>query len=145
MRCKKWHGVWKLQKKSHSTLRAKRANFTFWVAKNWLKITKNGRFWRVLEKLNFAIKQCCQTYRSTLIGHKSGGKRQNWKTQVRHFQWFSNTVNWSILEEKYIFWQICIFFLNLHACEYATIKCYLWTRKKKVLQTLYKTVLSRKV
>ena len=25
------HGVWKLQKKSHSTLRAKRVTFTFWV------------------------------------------------------------------------------------------------------------------
>ena len=27
----KSHGVWKSQKKSHSTLRAKRATFTFWV------------------------------------------------------------------------------------------------------------------
>ena len=27
------HGVWKSQKKSHSTLRAKRATFTFWVDK----------------------------------------------------------------------------------------------------------------
>ena len=29
-----WHGVWKSQKKSHSTLRAKRATFTFWVDKS---------------------------------------------------------------------------------------------------------------
>ena len=28
------HGVWKSQKKSHSTLRAKRAKFTFWVNKS---------------------------------------------------------------------------------------------------------------
>ena len=28
------HGVWKSQKKSHSTLRAKRATFTFWVDKS---------------------------------------------------------------------------------------------------------------
>ena len=34
------HGVWKLQKKSHSTLRAKRARFTFWVDKSSLKMSK---------------------------------------------------------------------------------------------------------
>ena len=28
------HSVWKSQKKSHSTLRAKRARFTFWVGKS---------------------------------------------------------------------------------------------------------------
>ena len=28
------HGVWKSQKKSHSTLRAKRATYTFWVDKS---------------------------------------------------------------------------------------------------------------
>ena len=28
------HSVWKSQKKSHSTLRAKRATFTFWVDKS---------------------------------------------------------------------------------------------------------------
>ena len=34
--CLRWrcHGVWKSQKKSHSTLRAKRATFTFWVDKS---------------------------------------------------------------------------------------------------------------
>ena len=30
----KVHGVWKSQKKSHSTMRAKRATFTFWVDKS---------------------------------------------------------------------------------------------------------------
>ena len=29
-----WHGVWKSQKKSHSTLRAKWALFSFWVDKS---------------------------------------------------------------------------------------------------------------
>ena len=32
-----YHSVWKSQKKSHSTLWAKRATFTFWVDKNELK------------------------------------------------------------------------------------------------------------
>ena len=44
------HGVWKLQKKSHSTLRAKRATFT-----------KNGQFWWFFENLKLAVKQCYQT------------------------------------------------------------------------------------
>ena len=34
VRIKDEHGVWKSQKKSHSTLRAKRATFTFWVDKS---------------------------------------------------------------------------------------------------------------
>ena len=41
----------KITKKSHSTLRAKRATFTFWVDKSWLKIPKNGPFWWVFEIL----------------------------------------------------------------------------------------------
>ena len=41
-----WHSVWKLQKKSQSILRAKRATFTIWVHKssskmpNWWKMPK---------------------------------------------------------------------------------------------------------
>ena len=35
-----YHSVWNSLKRSHSTLRAKRATFTFWVDKSWLKIPK---------------------------------------------------------------------------------------------------------
>ena len=38
------HSVWKSPQKSHSTLRAKRATFTFWVDKSSLKNAKNGQF-----------------------------------------------------------------------------------------------------
>ena len=38
------HSVWKSPKKSHLTLRAKRATFTFWVEKSSLKMPKNGQF-----------------------------------------------------------------------------------------------------
>ena len=55
------HGVWKSQKKSHSTLRAKRATFTFWVDKSSLKMPKDVQFWRVFENLKLAVKQCYQT------------------------------------------------------------------------------------
>ena len=52
------HGVWKSQKKSHSTLRAKRGTFTFCVDECSLKSAKNGPFWWVFENLKLAVKQC---------------------------------------------------------------------------------------
>ena len=55
----RYHGIWKSQKKSHSTLRAKRA--TFWVDKSSLKMPKMVPFRRVFENLNLAVKQCYQT------------------------------------------------------------------------------------
>ena len=55
------HSVWKLKKKSHSTLRAKRATFTCWVDKSSLKYAKNSQFWRIFHNMNFAVKQCYQT------------------------------------------------------------------------------------
>ena len=45
----RYHDVWKLQKKSHSILRAKRATFTFWVDKSWLKMPEMvhlASFWK---------------------------------------------------------------------------------------------------
>ena len=36
------HSVWKSQKKSHSTLRAKGATFTFWVDKRFIKNAKKS-------------------------------------------------------------------------------------------------------
>ena len=56
------HSVWKSQKKSHSALRAKRATFTFWVDKSWLKMPK----WSILGII--------------------------WKPENATFWWFSNTV-----------------------------------------------------
>ena len=43
------HGVWKSQKTSHSTLKAKQATFTFWVDKKSLKMPKKvnfDKFWK---------------------------------------------------------------------------------------------------
>ena len=56
-----FHSVWKSQKKYHLTLRAKRATFTFWVDKSWLKNAQNGPFWRLFEDLKLAVKQTYQT------------------------------------------------------------------------------------
>ena len=63
----KYHGVWKPQKMSHSTMRAKRATFTFWVNISW-KCQKSfilASFWKP--------EACGQTVlpdRSLLIGQK---------------------------------------------------------------------------
>ena len=72
----------KITKKSHSTLRAKRAKFTFWVDKSLLKMPKNCPFWRVFENLKV---NCNRT--------KIDRKCQNWKIQMRLFWWSSNIVN----------------------------------------------------
>ena len=56
------HGVWKSQKKSHSTLRAKRAYVYILSGQKFnQKVPKNGQFWRAFENLKFAVKQCYQT------------------------------------------------------------------------------------
>ena len=80
------HCIWKSQKKSHSILRAKRATFTFWVGKSWLKMPKNSPIWRVFEKLS--LRSNSVTRQVTFNKTKSGGKCQNWKIRMRHFLLF---------------------------------------------------------
>ena len=83
------HGVWKSQKKSHWTLRAKRATFTFL---NGQKFIKNCQKWSILASF-WKPKICGQTVlpdRSVLIRQKVAGKRQ--KVQMRDFESFSNNV-----------------------------------------------------
>ena len=46
---KQLHSVWKSQKKSHSTLRVKRASFTFWMDKSSLKRPKMVNFGEFLK------------------------------------------------------------------------------------------------
>ena len=77
-----YHSVWKPQKKSHSTLRAKRATFTFWVDKSSSKMPKIvhlASFW----------KPCSATRQEVLIGQKL---MKNAKIQIRLFEWILNTV-----------------------------------------------------
>ena len=53
------HGVSKSQKKSHSTLRAKRATFTFWVDKSWWKNWWKMSNWKHSNETLWVIfKQC---------------------------------------------------------------------------------------
>ena len=72
----KSHGIWKSQKKSHSTLRAKRATFT----KVHHKMPKMVHFWQPFKSRNFDVKQCYQTNRT-----KIGGKRHKSNVQIRHY------------------------------------------------------------
>ena len=54
-------GVWKSHKKSHSMLRAKRGYIYILIGQKFIKNANNGLFWRVLENLKLAVKQCYQT------------------------------------------------------------------------------------
>ena len=77
------------QKLSHSILRAKRAIFTFWVDKSWLKMPKMASFWTPEGRGQKVL-----PYWSILIGQnfiKSAKNGQFWK--MRLFWWFSNTVS----------------------------------------------------
>ena len=85
------HGVWKSQKKSHSTLRAKRATFTFWVDKSWLKMPKMIHFGEFLK--TWSLRSNRVTRHVTFNRTKIGGKCQNSKIQMRHFEQFSNNVS----------------------------------------------------
>ena len=70
------HGVWKSQKKYHSTLRAKRATFTFWVDKSSLKMPKIVHFGDFLK-----AEVCGQTVLpdwSILSGQKLIKNTKNW-------------------------------------------------------------------
>ena len=78
------HGVWKSQKKSHSTLRAKRATFTFWLDKSWLKMPKMVQFGEFLK--TYSLRSNSATRQVTFNMTKSGGKYLNSKIQMRHFE-----------------------------------------------------------
>ena len=67
-----------------TTLRAKRATFTYWT--NFGEFLKNWSFGS-----NSATRQV--NFNRTKIGRKC----QNWKIEMRHFEWFSNNVESSNL------------------------------------------------
>ena len=90
--CHKLHGVWKSQKKYHSTLRAKRATFTFWVDESWLKMPKMVYFGEFLK--TWSLRSNSVTRQVTFNRTKIGGKCQNCKIQMRHLGWFFKYFSW---------------------------------------------------
>ena len=69
------HSVWKSQEMSHSNLRAKRATFTFWVDKSWLKMPKNVHFSEFLKI--WSLRSNSVTRQVSFNRTKIGGKCQN--------------------------------------------------------------------
>ena len=61
------HSVWKSQKKSHSTLRAKRATFTFWVAKSSLKMPKIVHFGNFLKTWSLKLVDLVNKFESFFV------------------------------------------------------------------------------
>ena len=76
---------------NHRTLRAKRAAFTFWLDKNWLEMPKIVNFGEFLKTWN--MRSNSVTRQVNFNRTKISGKCKNWKTQMWHFDWFSNTVS----------------------------------------------------
>ena len=70
-----WHSGWKSEKKSHSTLRMKRATFTFGVDKSSLTMPKTVNFGEFLK--TWKLKSNCVTRQVTFDRTKIGGKCQN--------------------------------------------------------------------
>ena len=77
------HNVWKLLKKSHSIIRAKRATFTFWADKSSSKNAKNGTYGEFLKA--WSLKSNSVTRQVIFYTTKIGAKCQNSKIQMRHF------------------------------------------------------------
>ena len=75
-----YHSVWKSQKKSYSTLRAKRATFTFWVDKSSLKVPKMVHLGEFFFKWSFRWNNVTRLV--NLNWRKINEKCQNWKTKL---------------------------------------------------------------
>ena len=86
------------RKSLNSTLRAKRATFTFCVDKSSLIRPKMVHFGEFLK--TWSLRSNSVTRHVNFKQTKIGGKCQNWKTQMRHFGWFSNTVR---LQQNHFF------------------------------------------
>ena len=84
--CHFYHCVWKSKKMSHSTLRAKRATFTF------IKNAQNRQFCWLFEKLKLGVKQCYQS------GHF-------WKCDILSFLNNVKVHAWCKLRQNYNFCQ----------------------------------------
>ena len=82
------HSGWKSQKKSHSTLRAKRATFSFWVDKSSLKMPKMVHFGEFLKSWRLRSNSVTRQVTFKLV---ENAKIRNFKCDI--FGWFSNTVS----------------------------------------------------
>ena len=74
----------KITKKYHSTLQAKRATFTFWVDKSSLKMPNMVHFCEFLE--TWSLWSNSVTRQVSFNRTKIGGKCQNAKIHMRHFE-----------------------------------------------------------
>ena len=76
----------------HSTLRA---TFTFLVDKSWLKMAKMVHFVEFLK--TWSLRSNSVTRQVSFNRTKIGGKCQNQKINMRHYEWFLNHVRFIII------------------------------------------------
>ena len=83
---------WILHYKASQCLKiTEKVSFNILSGQKLVQNAKNGPFWRVLENLKLAVKQYYQRQVS-FDWTKIGGKCQNTKIQMRHFEQFLNNV-----------------------------------------------------
>ena len=100
------HRVWESQEKSHSTIWAMRAKFTFWVDKSWLKMP---------EMVNFAtfwkLEVCCQNSATRQIifsRTKMVGKCQKKTWLTPFYIWlFIHFVKCDSQDDFQTLWHLC--------------------------------------
>ena len=98
---RKRHGVWKLQKKSHST-------FTFLVNKSWLKMVNFGAFLKTWSLLSNSVSRQVTLNRTKIVE-----KCQSWKIQNARF--------WVIFKHCAAFYYDCDIFKHCNTKSF--IKC----------------------
>ena len=89
----KYHGVWKSQKKSHSTFYVYNLN-----GQKFIKMPKMFHFVEFLKTRRLLSNSV--TRQVNLNRTKMSAKFQNWKVQMWHFRWFSNKVKYENQEIK---------------------------------------------
>ena len=85
------HGVWKSTEKVSFNIASEASYVYILSGQKLIKNAKNSPFRRVFEDLKLAVNSV--TRQVSFNRTKIGGKCQNWKIQMRHFELFSNNVH----------------------------------------------------
>ena len=84
------HSVWKSQKKWQFSIASEASYVYILSGQKFIKNAKNGQFGEFLKIWSLWLNSV--TRQLNFNETKISGKCQKWKTEMRHFGWFSNTV-----------------------------------------------------
>ena len=109
------HSVWKSPKKSHSTLRAKRATFTFRLTKKYLKMPKIVNFGKFLKKWSLRSNSVIKQKMPRQANKHSSLRSQN--CEMRLFEWLFQQHR-----------------AQQGLCKFREVNKYTWQRQKQLKQ-----------